>query len=118
MVTFDTLDETPRFRIVIREPQPCCALPPLDFSAGPVPPGGLYAFEQQQRIGPFVAQPLFVIDIMPLAYAVAGAFKDARRAHDRRSAHEEMQRDIAQYCAAQSNRGAGIQICDTSPATR
>jgi hypothetical protein len=43
---------------------------------------------------------------------------EAERASAERSAREEVTRAIAEYCAAQPNRGAGIQICSGSPYIR
>ena len=40
-----------------------------------------------------------------------------KRSHDERSARDEVQRAIADYCAAQLNANT-IQICSTSPASR
>jgi hypothetical protein len=42
-------------------------------------------------------------------------FAKVKRGHDERLAREEVQRSIADYCAAQPNLGAGIQICGTRP---
>ena len=117
-ITLTSVDRAAQFRVVIREPQRFLERPPLDFSAGPVPPGGLYAYEQRQRIGPKIPQPLVIVDLLPIAHAIAGAVGGARRAGAQAAAHEEVQRGIAGYCAAQPNQGAGIQICAMSPATR
>jgi hypothetical protein len=119
-VTLETLVPPATFRLVIREAQHCCPLPPLglsSFASGPVPPGGLYAFEQRQRIGPRSAPPLFLVDVMPLARAIGAGFREAQRARRRMAAEEEVHREIAAYCAVQPNQPA-IQICATSPATR
>jgi hypothetical protein len=40
-----------------------------------------------------------------------------KRAHDVRAAHDDVQRQIADYCAVQPNANT-IQICSTSPAIR
>jgi hypothetical protein len=57
------------------------------------------------------------INLMSLVSYVAQGISDAKRGHDERLAREEVQRSIADYCAAQENR-AQIQICSTSPAIR
>ena len=41
-----------------------------------------------------------------------------KRAYQERAAREEVKRAVADYCAAQPNAGAGIQICATTPASR
>jgi hypothetical protein len=42
----------------------------------------------------------------------------SKRGHDLRVAREEVVREIAAYCAAQANSGAGITICSSAPAIR
>ena len=108
----------PQFRVNIVERQRFGDRVPPDFRGGPVPPGGLYAYEQRQRIGPPMAQPLVVIDITPIASAIVAAIRDARRSGETAAAREDVRRAIGQYCAAQPDRGAGIQICAMSPAIR
>jgi hypothetical protein len=39
------------------------------------------------------------------------ALSGGERAYAERAAREEVRQTIADYCAAQPNRGAGIQIC-------
>ena len=106
---------TPDFVVDIRERQRFEKLmKPWDFSSGPVPPGGLYAYEQLQRSGLRVAQPMFMFDLLAIARGVSKAAYSARTAR----ARQEVDRAIAEYCAAQPNRGAGIQLCTSSPAIR
>ena len=52
--------------------------------------------------------PLVSFDVLPLLLA-------AKRAYSERAAREEVKRAIADYCAAQPNAGAAIQICSTAP---
>src|ERR1700726_4589494 len=53
------LDEQPHFRVEIQERQKIEALlDTLDFKGGPPVPGGLYAYDQQQRMSPKVDNPL------------------------------------------------------------
>ena len=56
-------------------------------------------------------------DLMSLFRYVAKSAADAKREHDLRVAREDVQRAIADYCAAQPNANT-IQICATSPAIR
>lgn len=86
-------------------------MPPWDFRSGPVPPGGLYAWEQLQRSGVAMAQPLISVDLMAIAREIGGAISAARTAHATAQAREEVRRAIAAFCAAQSDGGAGIAIC-------
>lgn len=99
---------TPDFVVDIRERQRFEKLmKPWDFSSGPVPPGGLYAYEQFQRSGIPVAQPLFMIDLLAIARGITKTAYSARTAR----AREEVDRAIAEYCEAQPDHGARIQLC-------
>jgi hypothetical protein len=118
------------FRVHILEQQKINdMLSKLDFKSGtgPVPPGGIYGYEQQRRLfNPVdnpLAQPysafsggeLITIAIENLiAHYVAGpivnGLSDAERARAERAAREEVARDIADYCSRRSDR-AQIEIC-------
>lgn len=50
------------------------------------------------------------VDLLSLFRYVAKSAADAKRAHDQRIAREDVQRAIADYCAAQPNANT-IQIC-------
>ena len=95
----------PDFSIDIRErEQPNRFMTPiLDFKVAPGVP--LSAISTS----PFGSQPLFKIDLLPMMIAGASA---ARKAFATHVAREEVRRSIAAYCAAQPDRGAGIQICE------
>jgi len=69
----------PQFRVNIVERQRFGDRVLPDFRGGTVPPGGLYAYEQRQRIGPPMAQALVVRDITQIASAVVGAIREAIR---------------------------------------
>ena len=106
---------TPDFVVNIRERERFeKLLKPWDFSSGPVPPGGLYAYEQLQRSGIPIAQPMFMMDLLSIARGVSKAAYSARTAKARR----EVDRAIAEYCDALPNRGAGVQLCTISPPIR
>jgi hypothetical protein len=124
----------PDFRIHILEQQKINdMLSKLDFKhlSGPAPAGGLYGYEQQQRLFNSVDHPLvqpyaafsggefITIAIQnligkylggPIVNAVTGA----ARARAERAAREEVDQAIADYCAARRDR-ADIQLC-MSPA--
>jgi hypothetical protein len=51
------------------------------------------------------------INLLSIMSYVAKNISDAKRAHDERKAREEVQQSIADWCAAQENRGAYISIC-------
>jgi hypothetical protein len=126
--------DTPTFRIDIRERQKVEELlATLDFKAGPTPPGGVYAYEQQRVMFPAVDNPLaqpyaafsptelLIVGVESAASSmltkyVAKGLKDAYRTHQLEAARADVDRAIAEYCAGKENGGAGIQICDAKPA--
>lgn len=70
------------------------------------------------QLDPIGWQPPGVgFNLLTLVQYAVNAAADAKRAHDVRLAHDEVQRAIADYCAAQPNANT-IQICSTSPAIR
>jgi len=103
--------DPPLFRVDVVERIPDL-LPPIDFNGGPVPPGGLYAYEQRQRLGsPTIGQPLITIDVLPLAHALARSIHTAVHEHVAQSAHEEVQRAIWEYCESRGAEAGEIAIC-------
>jgi hypothetical protein len=131
------LNEVPTFKVEIHE-RPKISLEDLikslDFKSGPVPAGGLYGFEQQRQMWnatdhplqqPYAAfsQPELVTILVEnlmgkyLAGKAMSALTTAERGHAEAAAREEVQRAIAEYCAAQPNAG-GIRICRSSPEIR
>jgi ribosomal protein L12E/L44/L45/RPP1/RPP2 len=130
-VSLRTLDERPTFSVQIRERQKIEELlATLNFKAGPIPAGGLYMAEQQRVMFPSVDNPLrqpFAAFNQPelltilienlvgryLGGKALNAISSAERAHAEAAARDEVRTAVAQYCSAQPNQGAGIQICDT-----
>lgn len=132
-LTLRTLDETPTFRVQILERQKIEELlSTLNFkSTSPAPGGGLYGFEQQRQMFPAVDNPLrqpyaafsqselltILIENLVGKYLAGRAIDSitgAERAHAEAAAKEEVRAAVAQYCTAQPNNGAGIQICGTT----
>jgi len=126
------LNERPTFKIEIHE-KPKVSLDDLikslDFKAGPVPAGGVYAAELQRQQFPATNNPLSqpyaafnqgeLLTILVenlvgkyLAGKAGNAITGAMRDHAVAAAHDEVQQAVGEYCAAQPNRGSGIQICD------
>jgi len=102
-------EKQPDFSVDIRERKRFdqMVLPLLDVKVGPgFPQSALFT-------SPFGSQPLFSVDLMPVAVAAASAVNAARKAYAKHTAIQEVRARIAAYCAAQPRRGAGIQICDT-----
>ena len=124
------LDETPTFRVEIRERMKIEELlQSLNFKSGPAVPGGLYGYEQQRQLFPSVDNPLaqpyaafnqgelltILVENLVGRYLAGRAINSitaAERAHAEAAAKEEVGQAVAQYCAAQPNHGAGIQICN------
>jgi hypothetical protein len=121
----------PDFRVQILEQQRINdMLSKLDFkhlSGGPVPAGGVYGYEQQRRLFNPVDNPL----VQPYAAFSGGelitialenliakylggkalnAVSDFERARAERAARQEVDKAIADYCAARPDR-AEIQLC-------
>ncbi|MBI3493522.1 MAG: hypothetical protein HY047_17335 [Acidobacteria bacterium] len=134
-LTLRTLDERPTFRVQILERQKIEELlATLNFkSTSPAPPNGLYGYEQQRQIWNPVDHPMMQPyaafnqgELLTIAlenligkYVVgqaATSIKNAVHASAAAAAREEVRHAIADYCAAQPNGGAGIQICETSSA--
>ena len=137
-LTLRTLDETPTFRMQILEKQKIEELLATLFlktSPGPfggyTPGGGLYGFEQQRQMFPAVDNPLrqpyaafsggelLTILIENLIGKYLGgraldAVSNAERVRAEAAAKEEVRNAVTQYCAAQPNGGAGLQICGTT----
>ncbi len=99
---------TPDFVVSVQERERFDKLvPPWDFRSGPVPPGGLYAYEQLQRSGLSTVQPLILVDLIAIARGIARAHSAQAAA----AAREDVRQVIADYCAVQPGGGAGIAIC-------
>lgn len=62
--------------------------------------------------------PAVGFDLLSVVRYVAKSVADAKYSRDLRVAHDEVQRAIADYCAAQPDTRAASQICSTSPASR
>jgi len=130
-ISLRALDERPTFRIQILERQKIEELlSSLNFKAGPVPAGGVYMYEQQRQMfnpvdhplmQPFAAfsqGELLTILIENLVGKYLGgkamdAISKSERARAEAAAREEVRVAVDQYCNAQPNAGAGIQICSS-----
>ena len=66
---------------------------------GPVPPGGLHAFEQRQRLRDPWSQPMLSVDLLSIGSAVRQAVANARRASAEKAAREEVRRALEAFCA-------------------
>ena len=110
----DALNRQPNFRVEVEERRPTFAeiFGGEDFKGGPVPPGGLYAYEQQRRMFPNSTPPLFSIDALPILSGLVNAIGDWRRARSATAARAEVERAMAEFCAAQPNGGADVAGCD------
>ena len=113
----DALDRQPNFRVEVEEKRPNFAemFPPGSFDGGPVPPGGLYAYEQQRMLFPNSTPAVFSFDTLPVFRQLVNAISEARRARAAAAAREEVERAMAEFCAAQPNRGEGVAGCGRRP---
>jgi hypothetical protein len=128
------LDEVPTFKVEIHEHTQPFTLDELiktlapGFKAGPVPAGGVYAYELNRvtnnAVGNPLTQPyaafsqpeLLTVLIENLAAKYLGgqalnAVSSAERAHAEAHARDEVHHAIVEYCAAQPDGGRGIEIC-------
>ena len=67
--------------------------------AGPVPPGGLHAFEQRQQLRETWSQPMISVDLLSIGTALHRTIANARRAGAEKAARDEVQRALAEFCA-------------------
>ena len=106
------VEHKPDYRVLIQERRLQNLLSTLDFRSGPVPPGGLYAYDQRMRISPqWASQPIISFDMLPLVRWLGGAISDAKRSRAEGKARVEVSRAVAEFCDAQPDHGAGIYIC-------
>ena len=124
----------PDFRIQILEQQRINdLLSKLDFKHlnAPAPAGGLYGYDQQQRLFNSVDHPLVqpyaafsgselitvAIENLIARYLggrVVNGISDAERARAEHAARQEVDQAIADYCAARPDR-SDIQLCISAP---
>src|SRR5262245_29910722 len=125
------IDERPTFRVQIRERQKIEELlSTLKFKPEPTPAGGIYMQEQNrimfnpvdhptmQPLGAFNQGELLTILIENLIGHYLGgkasdAISKAERAHAEAQAREDVRLAVTDYCNAQPNAGAGLQICSS-----
>lgn len=103
----------------------------LDFKSGPAPAGGLYGFEQQQRLFNPTSRPLqqpyaafsggelitiAIENLMGryLGRRVLDSMSAAERSHAEGEARKEVDQAVAEYCAQRPDR-YDIQICISPP---
>ena len=125
------IDERPTFRVQIRERLRIeQLLATLNFKSGPTPAGGVYMQEQQRvmfnpvdhpLMQPYAAfnqgQLLTILIENLVGHYLAGkagdAISKAERAHAEAQARDEVRAAVGEYCNAQPNLGAGLQICSS-----
>ncbi len=71
----------------------------IDFGSGPVAPGGLYGYQQQQILGQ-KTQPLFNVSLSGVGQSINSAVVKARRERAEHLAREEVRRALVDFCAA------------------
>ena len=128
-LSFRSLDERPIFRIQIDERRKIEELiASLDFKTGPTPAGGVYMAEQQRLMFNPVDHPLMqpyagfseseLLTILIenvvgrfLGGKLGNAVSKVQRSRAEALAREDVDAAIAEYCRAQTDFGAGRQIC-------
>jgi hypothetical protein len=127
----DSLERKPDFTVQVEEQARIDAIiSKLDFSSSPAPAGGLYMYEQQQRLfsstrplqrpyAAFSGGELLTIALQNvvgryIASRVSRAGASAREARAEREAREEVEREIAMFCASRPDRDS-IRLCTDSP---
>ena len=128
------LDEVPTFKVQIHENARAFTLDDLvkslapGFKAGPVPAGGVYAYELNRVTNnptsnpltqPYAAfnQPELLTILVEnlagryLAGKAVDAVTSAERAHAEAQARADVQRAVSEYCSAQPASRQGIEIC-------
>jgi hypothetical protein len=128
-LTLSALEKPPDFKVEVQERHPFEEiLATLDFKTGPVPAGGLYMYEQQQRLFNPVDRPLaqpyaafsaaefFTIAVENLIFKYLGGrlaetISGAERARAEAAARTEVSTAIDKYCAADSERAKRLSIC-------
>jgi hypothetical protein len=121
------LDERPHFRLEVRERQNIeDLLATIDFKNGPVPPGGLYGYEQQQILFPKAQNPLaqpyaafkqgelltLAIEALIEKYLggrILDAISVARRTSAEQNARDEVARALADFFAANPQASPSIR---------
>jgi hypothetical protein len=124
-----SMERPPDFKVEVREQRMIeDILSTLDFKTGPAPAGGLYMYEQQQRLFDPTARPLaqpyaafsageaITIAIQNLIAKYLGgrlvdAVSNAERARAEAAARREVEQAIARYCAADPQRATRLSIC-------
>ena len=109
----DALDVQAKFRVEVQEKRPNFVemFSPESFKGGPVPPGGLYAYEQQRMLFPNSTSALFSVPVLPVFQGIVNAVGDLRRARAAAAARAEVERAMAEFCAAQPDGGEGVAGC-------
>ena len=127
--TLKRIDIKPDFYVRVEEKQHIEEiLSKLDFKGGPTPPGGLYAYQQQQQmfnktdrplVQPYAAysgSELVTLAIEAMAFKYLGGqmlqtITTSQRESAERAAREEVAQAIADYWDARPDGGSGLHLC-------
>jgi hypothetical protein len=130
------LEIKPDFSVQVQEAAHLQAiLSTLDVKSGPRPPGGLYGYEQQQRIGNKVDRPLaqpyagfnggelitLAIEGLMQKYlggALLSGISNMERESAERAAREDVSRAISEYCGSRPDAGRSLQVCSVDALSR
>jgi hypothetical protein len=128
-LTLSALEKPPDFKIEVQERHNLEEiLATLDFKTGPVPAGGLYMYEQLQRLSNPVDRPLaqpyaafspgelitIAVENLVAKYLggrLANAVTNAERERAEADARREVAGAVEKYCAADPERAKRLSIC-------
>jgi hypothetical protein len=128
-LSLSALEKPPDFKVEVQERRALEEiLSALDFKTGPVPAGGLYAYEQQRQLFSPVDRPLaqpyaafsageaitIAIENLVgryLAGRLAETASNAERAKAEAAARRDVAGAIEKYCAADAERAKRLSIC-------
>jgi hypothetical protein len=131
-LSLSALEKPPDFKVEVQERRVLEEiLATLDFKTGPVPAGGLYAHEQQQRLFNPVDRPLaqpyaafsageaitIAIENLIGRYLggrLAETVSNAERAKAEAAARRDVAGAIEKYCAADLERAKRLSICTST----
>ena len=123
-----SLERPPDFKVEVEARTIAHILSTLDFKTGPAPAGGLYGYEQQQRMFNPVDRPLaqpyaafstaelitIAVQNLMIKYLggrIVDAVTAAERARAEAAARGEVTGAIASYCAEDPERAKRLSIC-------
>jgi hypothetical protein len=109
-----SLEIEPDFTVTVEEEQPRFVemFSPEDFRGGPTVPGGSFALDMQRVMG---LRSYGGLNLLAIGDSIVGAISRVRRRRAEEAARLEVQRAMAEFCAAQPDGGLGVHGCAGPP---